>query len=127
MKEVMMSTDALYEMGLEGSVGLITDGRFSGFNRGPIIGHVCPEAAEGGVIALIEDGDTIEIDIPNRTLSVDLSAAELERRRAAWRPPEPKTKKGFLALYAQMTLPADQGAAMQRWTRQEGEEEGDAP
>jgi len=127
MKEVMMSTDALYEMGLEGSVGLITDGRFSGFNRGPIIGHVCPEAAAGGVIALIEDGDTIEIDIPNRTLSVDLSAAELERRRAAWRPPEPKTKKGFLALYAQMTLPADQGAAMQRWPRQEGEEEGDAP
>lgn len=115
MKEVMMSTDALYEMGLEGSVGLITDGRFSGFNRGPIVGHVCPEAVEGGVIGLIKDGDTIEIDIPNRTLSVDLSDAELERRRADWQPPEPKTKTGFLALYAQLTLSADQGAAMQRW------------
>jgi len=116
MKEIMMSTDALYEMGLEGSVGLITDGRFSGFNRGPIIGHVCPEAAEGGVIALIEDGDTIEIDIPNRTLTVDLSDAELQRRRAGWQPPAPKTKTGFLALYARLTLPADQGAAMQAWS-----------
>lgn len=116
MKEVMLSTDALYQIGLEGSVGLITDGRFSGFNRGPIIGHVCPEAMEGGVIALIEDGDTIEIDIPSRTLAVDLSDAELERRRADWRPPAPKTKTGFLALYAQLALPADEGAAMQRWS-----------
>ena len=111
-----MSTDALYEMGLEGSVGLITDGRFSGFNRGPIVGHVCPEALQGGVIGLIKDGDTIEIDIPNRTLSVDLPDSELERRRAGWHAPEPKTTTGFLALYAQMTLPADQGAAMQRWS-----------
>ncbi len=116
MKEVMLSTDALYQMGLEGSVGLITDGRFSGFNRGPIIGHVCPEAMEGGVIALIEDGDMIEIDIPNRTLTVDLSDTELERRRANWQPPEPKTKTGFLALYAKLALPADEGAAMQRWS-----------
>jgi dihydroxy-acid dehydratase len=116
MKEVMLSTDALYQIGLEGSVGLITDGRFSGFNRGPIIGHVCPEAMEGGVIALIEDGDTIEIDIPNRTLTVDLSDTELERRRANWQSPEPKTKKGFLALYANLCLPADEGAAMQEWS-----------
>ena len=116
MKEVMLSTDALYQMGLEGSVGLITDGRFSGFNRGPIIGHVCPEAMEGGVIALIEDGDTIEIDIPNRTLAVNLPDAELKRRRANWRPPEPKTKTGFLALYANLCLAADEGAAMQRWS-----------
>jgi len=115
MMEVMLSTDALHKAGLEGSVGLITDGRFSGFNRGPIIGHVCPEAMKGGVIALIEDGDPIEIDIPNRTLTVELSDAELERRRANWRPPEPKTKTGFLALYAQLALPADQGAAMQKW------------
>ena len=116
MKEVMLSTDALYQIGLEGSVGLITDGRFSGFNRGPIIGHVCPEAMEGGVIALIEDGDTIEIDIPNRTLTVDLSDTELERRRANWQSPEPKTKKGFLALYANLCLSADEGAAMQGWS-----------
>jgi dihydroxy-acid dehydratase len=115
MKETMLSTDALYSVGLEGSVALITDGRFSGFNRGPIIGHVCPEAMEGGVIALIQDGDWIEINIPKRKLSLEISEAEIEERRARWRPPEPKTTKGFLALYAQLTLPADQGAAMQSW------------
>ena len=115
MKEVMLSTDALCGAGLEGSVGLITDGRFSGFNRGPIVGHVSPEAMEGGVIAIIEDGDMIEIDIPARRLNVQLSEEEIERRLADWQPPDPKTKTGFLALYAQMALPADQGAAMQRW------------
>lgn len=116
MKEAMLSTDALYGVGLEGSVALITDGRFSGFNRGPIIGHVCPEAMEGGLIALIEDGDTIEIDIPARRLHLDVPEEELRRRAAAWRPPEPKTRKGFLALYARLALPADQGAAMQTWS-----------
>ena len=115
MKEVMLSTDALYRIGLEGSVGLITDGRFSGFNRGPIVGHVSPEAMEGGVIAVIEDGDTIEINIPARRLNVELPDQELQRRLANWRPPEPKTKKGILALYAQLALPAEQGAAMQKW------------
>nr|MBC7243852.1 dihydroxy-acid dehydratase [Chloroflexota bacterium] len=115
MKEVMLSTDALYRIGLEGSVGLITDGRFSGFNRGPIVGHVSPEAMEGGVIAIIEDGDMIEINIPARQLHVELPEEEIQRRLAHWRAPEPKTKTGFLALYAQMALPADQGAAMQKW------------
>ncbi len=116
MMEVMLSTDALYSIGLEGSVGLITDGRFSGFNRGPIIGHVSPEAMEGGIIAIIEDGDMIEMDIPGRQLNVELSEEEIARRLKNWRPPEPKTKTGFLALYAQMTLPAEQGAAMQKWS-----------
>ncbi|MBC7234076.1 MAG: dihydroxy-acid dehydratase [Chloroflexi bacterium] len=116
MKEVMLSTDALYRIGLEGSVGLITDGRFSGFNRGPIVGHVSPEAMEGGVIAVIEDGDMIEINIPARQLHVELSEEEIRRRLARWRMPEPKTKTGFLALYAQMALPAEQGAAMQKWS-----------
>jgi len=115
MKEVMLSTDALYRIGLEGSVGLITDGRFSGFNRGPIVGHVSPEAMEGGVIAIIEDGDMIEVNIPARKLNVELSKDEIQRRLRHWQPPEPKTKTGFLALYAQMALPADQGAAMQKW------------
>ncbi|MBC7263202.1 MAG: dihydroxy-acid dehydratase [Chloroflexi bacterium] len=115
MKEVMLSTDALYRIGLEGSVGLITDGRFSGFNRGPIVGHVSPEAMEGGTIAVIEDGDVIEIDIPARKLNVALSEDEIQRRLRNWQHPEPKTKKGFLAIYAQMALPAHQGAAMQRW------------
>jgi dihydroxy-acid dehydratase len=115
MKETMLSTDAIYRMGLEGSVALITDGRFSGFNRGPIVGHVCPEAMEGGVIAAIEDGDWIEINIPARQLNLDVPAADLQRRLQAWRPPPPKTTKGFLALYAQLALPADEGAAMQTW------------
>jgi dihydroxy-acid dehydratase len=116
MMEVMLSTDALYRIGLEGSVGLITDGRFSGFNRGPIVGHVSPEAMEGGVIAIIEDGDMIEMDIPGRKLNVELSEEEIARRLKHWRPPEPRTKTGFLALYAQLTLPAEQGAAMQKWS-----------
>lgn len=116
MMEVMLSTDALYRIGLEGSVGLITDGRFSGFNRGPIVGHVSPEAMEGGVIAIIEDGDMIEMDIPGRALNVELPEEEIARRLKNWRPPEPRTKSGFLALYAQLTLPAEQGAAMQKWS-----------
>jgi dihydroxy-acid dehydratase len=115
MKETMLSTDAIYRMGLEGSVGLITDGRFSGFNRGPIVGHVCPEAMEGGAIAAIRDGDRIEINIPARQLNLDVPAAEIQRRLQAWQPPPPKTIKGFLALYAQLALPADEGAAMQNW------------
>ena len=98
------------------TVGLITDGRFSGFNRGPIVGHVSPEAMEGGVIAIIEDGDMIEMDIPGRKLNVELSEDEIAQRLKHWRPPEPKTKTGFLALYAQLTLPAEQGAAMQKWS-----------
>jgi dihydroxy-acid dehydratase len=115
MMEVMLSTDALYRTGLEGSVGLITDGRFSGFNRGPIVGHVSPEAMAGGIIAIIKDGDTIEMDIPRRVLNVELTEQEIARRLKEWRPPEPRTKTGFLALYAQLALPADQGAAMQKW------------
>ncbi len=116
MKEVMLSTDALYSVGLEGSVALITDGRFSGFNRGPIVGHVCPEAMDGGLIAYIQDGDMIEINVPERKLHLELSDEEIQRRAKLWKPPEPKTKTGFLALYAQLVLPADQGAAMQRWS-----------
>ncbi len=115
MMEVMLSTDALYRMGLEGSVGLITDGRFSGFNRGPIIGHVSPEAMVGGVIAIIKDGDMIEMDIPGRALNVALSEEVIARRLRSWRPPEARTKTGFLALYSQLTLPAEKGAAMQKW------------
>jgi dihydroxy-acid dehydratase len=115
MKEVMLSTDALCGAGLEGSVGLITDGRFSGFNHGPIIGHVSPEAMEGGVIAVIENGDTIEIDIPARRFNVRLTEQEIQSRLKDWHPPKPKIKAGILALYARLALPADQGAAMQWW------------
>ncbi|MFC2029324.1 dihydroxy-acid dehydratase [Chloroflexota bacterium] len=115
MMEVMLSTDALYRLGLEGSVGLITDGRFSGFNRGPIVGHVSPEAMEGGVIAIINNGDMIRMDIPARSLDLELTDDRIALRLKDWRPSEPRTKTGFLALYAQLTLPAEQGAAMQKW------------
>jgi dihydroxy-acid dehydratase len=79
MMEVMLSTDALYTTGLEGIVGLITDGRFFGFNRGPIVGHVSPEAVEGGVIAIMQDGDTVEMDITGRALNVELTEEEICR------------------------------------------------
>ena len=115
MMEVMLSTDALYQMGLEGSVGLITDGRFSGFNRGPIVGHVSPEAMEGGVIAIIEDGDMVEINVPKRQINVRLSEEEIARRFRDWHPLAPRTKTGFLALYSQLALPPEQGGAMQKW------------
>ena len=115
MMETMLSTDALYKIGLEGSVGLITDGRFSGFNRGPIIGHVSPEAYDGGLIALIEDGDIVEIDIPARKIHAELSDNEINQRRKGWQRPEPRTKGGFLEIYAQNALPPEKGGAMQRW------------
>lgn len=113
MKEVMLSSDALVGMGLDASVGLVTDGRFSGFNKGPIIGHISPEAMVGGPIALVKDGDIINIDIPARTLSLEVGSAELEARLSSWQAPQPKTKTGILALYAQTALPAEYGAAMQ--------------
>jgi dihydroxy-acid dehydratase len=117
MMETMLSTDALYRMGLEGSVGLITDGRFSGFNRGPIVGHVSPEAIDGGVIAIIQDGDSIEMDIPGRKLTLELSQEEIARRYESWKPIEPRTTTGFLAIYAQNALPPEKGAAMQKWAK----------
>ncbi len=115
MAEVMLCTDTLVSVGMHESVSLITDGRFSGFNRGPIIGHVAPEAAEGGPIAVLRDGDIIVIDIPNRQLNVELSEQDMAERLASWRAPEPKARRGIRAIYAETTLPADQGAAMQRW------------
>ena len=97
-------------------MGVLAVAHHSGFNRGPIIGHVCPQVMDGGVVALIEDGDTIGIDIPNRSLIVNLSPTEIERRRANWQPPDLKTNTGFLALYAKLALPVDEGAAMQSWS-----------
>lgn len=113
MKEMMLSTDALYSMGLDTSVGLITDGRFSGFNRGPIVGHITPEAALGGPIAVVEDGDIILVDIPNRRLELEISAEEMTSRLKNWKPSPPKTNRGILAAYARLTEPADQGGAFQ--------------
>lgn len=116
MVEIMLTSDALTSTGRNRDTALITDGRFSGFNHGPIVGHIDPEAAVGGPIALAQDGDLIEIDIPGRRLELHVAAAELARRRAGWRPPVPKDMhKGVLSLYAMAARSASQGAAMQPW------------
>jgi len=112
MKEVMLACDALVALDLDKSVALITDGRFSGFNRGPIIGHISPEAMEGGPIALLKDGDTIDIDIPERKLNVDLTMKEMERRYHNWSSPEPKVSSGILKIYAKLADPPEKGAAI---------------
>ena len=111
MKEIMLSTDALYINGLANSVGLITDGRFSGFNRGPIVGHVSPEAAVGGAIAVVEDGDQILVDIPNRKLELLIPQSELEKRLKKWKARPLKTDRGILGAYAVLCEPAHRGAA----------------
>ena len=115
MKEIMLSTDALVARGLDDCVGLITDGRFSGFNHGPIVGHICPEAFDGGPLALLRDGDNIALDVDARTLDVELSQEELEARRAKWMPPAPRVSRGMLALYAATCRPSSEGGAMQTW------------
>jgi len=99
-------------MGLDESVALITDGRFSGATRGAAIGHVSPEAAAGGTIALVEEGDIIAIDIKNCSVELKVSDEELEKRRAAWVCPEPKVKTGYLARYAKLVSSADKGAIL---------------
>ena len=96
MREMLNPTSAIAGMGLGSSVALITDGRFSGASRGASIGHVCPEAAVGGPIALVEEGDIIEINIPANTLNVRVSDEEMARRKAAWTPREPKVTTGYL-------------------------------
>ncbi len=112
MREMLNPTSVLAGMGLDKDVALLTDGRFSGATRGACIGHISPEAREGGNIALIEDGDIIEIDIPNRKLNVQLSDEELAERRAKWVCPEPKVKSGYLARYAALVTSAATGAVL---------------
>lgn len=112
MREMLNPTSAIAGMGLGSSVALITDGRFSGASRGASIGHVSPEAAVGGPIALIEEGDIIAIDIPSNTINVKVPDDELAKRKAAWTPKEPRVKTGYLARYAQMVTSADKGAIL---------------
>ena len=114
MREMLNPTSAIVGMGLGSSVALITDGRFSGASRGAAIGHVSPEAADGGPIALIEEGDIIKINIPEMKLDVDVSDEELEKRKAAWTPREPKVKTGYLARYAQMVTSGATGAVLKQ-------------
>ena len=98
--------------GLEDKIAFITDGRFSGTNKGCAVAHVAPEAMDGGPLAVVRDGDMIEIDIPNQTLRVDLSEEALQTRMDDWTPPERNVKKGWLSIYAKMAKAADQGAAL---------------
>ncbi|MBI5816376.1 MAG: dihydroxy-acid dehydratase [Nitrospinae bacterium] len=110
MREMLAPTAAITGMGLHNSVALITDGRFSGGTRGPCIGHVSPEAMEGGPIALIKDGDKIEVDIPKRKLNLLVSQKELKARAKKWKKPAPKIKSGYLVRYAQTVTSAAHGA-----------------
>jgi len=113
MREMLSVTAALVGMGLGESVGLVTDGRFSGGTRGPCIGHVSPEAASGGPIAIVKDGDQISIDIPKRKLDLKLSAAEIKTRLNKWKAPEPNIKEGYLARYAKLVTSASAGAVFE--------------
>ena len=112
MREMLSPTSALVGMGLSDSVALITDGRFSGGTQGPCIGHISPEAMEGGPIALLKDGDMIDIDIPARKINVKLTDVELAKRRSEWRAPELKVKTGWLARYARFVTSANTGAVL---------------
>jgi len=110
MREMLAVTAAIVGAGLEESVALLTDGRFSGATRGMMAGHVAPEAAKGGPIAIVEDGDTILFDEQNRKLQLEVSDEEIQTRLAAWQPPEPKFKRGVMAKYARLVSSAAQGA-----------------
>ena len=110
MREMLTPTSAICGMGLDKSCALITDGRFSGATKGPAIGHVSPEAAAGGPIALVKDGDVITIDIDAGSLTLEVDEDELARRRAAWQPPAPKYTTGVLSRYAKLVTSADKGA-----------------
>src|SRR5208282_4728185 len=110
--EMLSPTSAIAGMGLSESVALITDGRFSGGTRGPCIGHVSPEAMEGGPLAIVKDGDLIKIDIPKRSLELLLKKDEIKKRLDAWMRPNPKITKGYLARYARFVSSAAEGAIM---------------
>lgn len=113
MREMLAPTAAIAGLGLS-QVALITDGRFSGGTRGPCVGHISPEAAEGGIIALVEDGDKIAINIPKRSIHLDVSKEELEKRRANFKAPAPKVASGYLAKYAKGVSSANEGAIFKR-------------
>ena len=112
MREMLNPTSAIAGMGLGSSVALITDGRFSGASRGASIGHVSPEAAVGGPIALVEEGDIISIDIPNYKLELKVPDDVLAQRRAAWKPRKPKITDGYLARYAALVTSGNRGAVL---------------
>ena len=110
MREMLNPTSALVGMGLDKSVALITDGRFSGGTKGAAIGHISPEAAHGGPIALVQEGDKILIDIPGKKIDLLISEEEFARRKSEWKPPTRKINTGYLARYASQVSSADKGA-----------------
>ena len=110
MREMLSVTSAIIGQGLGDLVALITDGRFSGGTYGLVVGHVAPEAYVGGPIALIKDGDIISLDVEKKTMSVELSAEELKRRRAQWKQPSPKYQRGVLRKFIELVSSASQGA-----------------
>jgi dihydroxy-acid dehydratase len=112
MRELSIPAAMLVGMGLGNSVAMVTDGRYSGATRGPCIGHVTPEAHAGGPLAIVKEGDLIEIDIPDRRLDLRLSEETIRGRLAGWQRREPAIAKGFLATYSRLVGPADQGAVM---------------
>jgi len=112
MREMFAAMKYLYGMGLAKKTALVTDGRFSGTNNGCFVGHVSPEAAEGGPLAIVRDGDRITIDIPAGSLRIDLTDEEIAERLRAWKRPEPTVKRGFLATYARLAASAAEGAVM---------------
>jgi dihydroxy-acid dehydratase len=110
MREMYTAMKLLYGRGLARKTALVTDGRFSGTNSGCFVGHISPEAAEGGPLAIVRDGDLITVDIPNRRLHLDVPDEEIRARLATWQRPAPRFKKGYLALYARLAESADKGA-----------------
>jgi dihydroxy-acid dehydratase len=110
MREMLTPTSVIAGMGLDADVALITDGRFSGGTRGAAIGHISPEAMDGGPIGLIREGDTIAVDIPAKTITLKVDASELAERRERWTPPAPKITRGYMARYARMVSSANTGA-----------------
>ena len=115
MVEVECTASAIINLKLDESVALVTDGRFSGFNHGPIVGHVSPEAAAGGLIAYVENGDFIEIDIEKRSISLLVDEEDIKERKKQYVLPAPKLTRGFMRTYAKNCLPAELGGAMQKW------------
>lgn len=112
MREIYDVLQILVGVGLSDSVAVVTDGRFSGSNKGSAIGHVSPEAAEGGPIAIVKGGDVIEVDIPKRRLNVELSEAEINERLKTWKPPQSTARKGILKLYQKLVQSAADGATI---------------
>ena len=113
MREMLNPTSAIAGMGLDKDVALITDGRFSGATRGASIGHVSPEAASGGPIGLVQEGDIISINIPAHTIELQVSDEELAARKAKWVCPQPRIQTGYLARYAKLVSSADRGAILE--------------